>query len=552
MNDSPWKAAAATALLLVTPIGFPGPIVAQESSDMARQVDEVFAEWDHTSSPGCALGVIKDGDFVYRHGYGMASLELGVPLSSESVFYIGSTSKQFVSASIMLAAEQGSLSLDDDIRQYLPEIPDYGNTVTVRHLLHHTSGLRDYLTLWALAGENIEDIHTVDDALAMIARQKAPNFEPGEEYLYSNSGYFLLSVIIERATGVSLREFSQENIFEPLGMENTHFHDDHTHIVPDRAIGHLRRDDGSVALNMSNFSQVGSGGLYTSVDDLLLWDRNFYDNKLGDGELIDELLVRGILNNGDTLSYAAALVIGEYKGLRTVEHGGALGGYRAQLNYAPTNPGQLAYQVADIYLADEFNETAEPGEEAPATSPTPDLIEIPEAQLAEFNGAYRNPASGTIWKVEAQGHQLSVDVAGFVFQLDALSSNEFTVLNQPFQIDARFNVDSSDGLKHINAVVNGNSASYHEIELVSPTAAELAEYVGDYYSDELDVTWTLEVKGDGLYVAVEPDEALEPIVKDDFALQGVTLMFIRNAGGEVSSIEVDAGRVTGLVFEKRS
>jgi len=292
--------------------------------ELTNKVDEIFAEWDRTDSPGCALGVIRDGDFIYRRGYGMANLELSIALSSESVFYIGSTSKQFVAASIMLAVEQGHLSLDDDIRKYVPEIPDYGKTITVRHLLHHTSGLRDYLTLWVLAGENIEDIHSADDVLRMIARQKALNFQPGDEYLYSNSGYFLLSVILERATGQSLRDFARENIFQPLGMTHTHFHDDYTHIVKNRAMGHLRRSDGSIALNMSNFSQVGSGGLYTSVDDLLFWDRNFYDNRLGKGGLIDAMLVRGVLSSGDTLSYAAALQIGEYRGLRTVAHGGAL------------------------------------------------------------------------------------------------------------------------------------------------------------------------------------------------------------------------------------
>jgi len=564
MNGSPLRAAALAALLLFTPIGSSGCILAQESNE-ARRVDEIFAEWDHTSSPGCALGVIRDGEFVYRRGYGMASLELGVPLSSESVLYIGSTSKQFVSASILLAEEQGFLSLDDDIRKYLPEIPEYENTITVRNLLHHTSGLRDYLTLWALAGESIEDIHSVDDALDMIARQKALNFLPGEEYLYSNSGYFLLSVIVERATGKSLPEFSQANIFEPLGMENTHFHDDHTHIIPNRAIGHLRRDDGSVALNMSNFSQVGSGGLYTSVDDLLLWDRNFYDNELGEGGLIDRMQVRGVLNNGDTLSYAAALVIGEYRGLRTVEHGGALGGYRAQLlrfpdqrfsvvclcNYAPTNPGQLANRVADVYLADQFIEIEELGEETPETRAAPDLIELPEGQLAAFNGAYRNPETGTIWRVEAEGHRLNIDIGGFVFQLDAVSPNEFTVLNQPFEADARFVTDAPGGFKRIEAVINGDSASYHQVELVDPSADVLAEYSGDYYSAELAVTWTLEVREGALYVNLEQDEPLEPTVKDEFVLQGVTLMFIRNTSGTVSGIEVDAGRVKGLVFEKR-
>ncbi len=450
--------------------------VGQESqgAGLAKQVDQIFAGWDRTDSPGCALGVISDGQFTYRRGYGMANLEYDVPLSSESVFYIGSTSKQFVAASIMLAAEQGHLSLEDDIRKYVPEIPDYGTTLTVRHLLHHTSGLRDYLTLWNLAGENIEDIHTPDDALQMIARQKSLNFEPGDEYLYSNSGYFLLSVIIERATGKSLREFARENIFEPLGMTHTHFHDDHTHIIKNRAMGHFTRSDGSIALNMSNFALVGSGGLYTSVDDLLLWDRNFYDNQLGEGGLIKHLLVRGILNNGDTLSYAAALQVGEYKGLRTVEHGGALGGYRAQLlrfpdqrfsvvclcNLAPTNPTALAYRVADLYLADEF----EVAPEAPV-----------EEEAAEPR---REPA-----------------------------------VAEPFH----------------------------------PSTAQMAEYPGAYYSEELDATWDLAIKENALYV-VGVESPFSPQEADVFRLGGVVLRFVRDADGQIAGLTVDAGRVRGIGF----
>jgi CubicO group peptidase (beta-lactamase class C family) len=464
---------SAAMLSLALAVQAAAPVFGQEkaTAGLTMKVDKIFAALDRPNSPGCALGVIKDGEFVYRRGYGMASLEYDIPLSSKSVFYIGSTSKQFVSASILLAAEHGHLSLDDDIRKYVPEIPDYGETITIRNLIHHTSGLRDYLTLWSLAGENIEDIHSADDALQMIARQKALNFEPGDEYLYSNSGYLLLSVIVERATGESLREFAEENIFEPLGMEHTHFHDDYTHPIQDRAIGHFRRPDGTIVLNMSNFSQVGSGGLYTSVDDLLLWDRNFYDNQLGEGGLIERMLVRGVLTDGDTLSYAAALQVGEYKGLRTVAHGGALGGYRAQLlrfpdqrfsviclcNVAPTNPTSFAMQVADVYLADQ--------------------LQAPEA-LAEAERA--RPATAV----------------------------------EPFELDE----------------------------------ARLPEYVGEYYSEELDVQWRFFVEDDSLYMADGPDAPFTPTAEDGFRRGGLVLRFIRGEAGKIVAVEVDSGRVRGIGF----
>lgn len=471
------KAVARLVALALSAVPLAAPTAAAQwagNTELTSKVDELFVEWDRTDSPGCALGVVKDGRFIYRRGYGMANLELRVALSSESVFYIGSTSKQFVAASIMLAAEQGRLSPDDDIRKYVPEIPDYGKHITIRHLLHHTSGLRDYLTLWALARENIEDIHTADDALQMITRQKALNFEPGDEYLYSNSGYFLLSVVLERATGQSLRDFADENIFQPLGMSHTHFHDDYTHIVKNRALGHLERSDGSIALNMSNFSQVGSGGLYTSVDDLLFWDRNFYDNSLGEGGLIDAMLVRGILNSGDTLSYAAALQIGEYRGLRTVAHGGALGGYRAQLlrfpeqrfsvaclcNLAPMNPTALAYRVADLYLAEQLQ----------------------PAPVAE------RPAEESEPRGEGEARE-----------------------------------------------------SYQ------PTAEQLAEYPGSYYSEELDTTWDLLIENGILYLA-GVDDPLSPVAADEFRLDGVSLHFERDAQRRIVGLNIDAGRVRGIDF----
>jgi CubicO group peptidase (beta-lactamase class C family) len=546
-----------------------GPVRGQEPPGPAPdRVGAIFAEWDEPGSPGCALGVIQQGEFIYRRGYGMASLELDVPISSSTVFYIGSTSKQFVSASILLAEEAGYLSVDDDIRKYVPEIPDYGKTVTIRHLLHHTSGLRDYLTLWDLAGEEIADIHEADEALEMIARQKALNFEPGSEYLYSNSGYFMLSVVLERATGKTLREFAHEHIFEPLGMANTHFHDDHTHVVQGRAIGHTRDRDGSISLAMSNFAQVGSGGLYTSVDDLLLWDRNYYDNKLGDGDLIDRMLVRGVLNNGDTLSYAAALQIGTYKGLRTVAHGGALGGYRAELlrfpdqrfsviclcNLAPMDPSGLARRVADIFLADEFEVEPEAPEAQEAAGPATEVefVSLSETQLQRLSGAYRDRSDGDIVELSVEGDKLKVEAPGAVFHMSPLSDSHFLVTDAPVKIEVRFERQGPGGRSLMHVDVEGQSPSIFEpIELFEPDAAQLAEYAGEYYSEELDTEWELVVKDDALYLADGPDDPLLPTVKDQFTISSVTITCLRDEAGRVTGMTVDAGRVRGIQFIRR-
>ena len=212
-----------------------------DGDELTDNVDKLFSEWDKSDSPGCALGVIKDGQLIYKRGYGMANLEHGIPITSRSVFRIGSTSKQFTAMCVVLLEEERKLSLDDDIRKHIPGMPDYGHSITIRHLLHHTSGIRDYLTLLSLAGERDDDFLVDGEVVDLIARQKELNFKTGDEYLYSNSGYFLLSVIVKRVTGKSMRVYAEENIFKPLRMMNTHFHDDHTMVVKNRAAGYLRK-----------------------------------------------------------------------------------------------------------------------------------------------------------------------------------------------------------------------------------------------------------------------------------------------------------------------
>lgn len=335
---------------------------------LTDKVDQLFAEWDKPDSPGCALGIIKDGKMIYRHGYGTANLEHNIPISSETVFYIASTSKQFTAMSILLLADQGRISLDDDIRRYLPEFPKYSNLITIRHLIYHTSGIRDYLELMGLAGMNVSNIYTDEDIIELLTRQKELNFKPGDRFLYNNSGYFLLSMIVKRASSQSLREFAEENIFKPLGMENTHFHDDRTMIVRNRATGHLPKEGRGFRIYTTNFDKTGSGGLMTTVENLFLWDQNFYKNKLCKSDAINQLLAPGTLNSGEQLDYACGLRIREYKGLSMISHEGGSLGFAAEMirfpdqkfsviclaNLSNINTGRLAKDIAEIYLADQF------------------------------------------------------------------------------------------------------------------------------------------------------------------------------------------------------
>ena len=417
----------AIALLLAAALTAPGagaqpPRVSVDSSTHGR-VDAIFGQWNRTDSPGCAVGVYRGGVIEYARGYGMANLELGVALSPQSVFDIGSTSKQFTAMSIMLLARDGKLSLDDDIRKYIPELPSYGKTITIRHILTHTSGIRDYLTLWALAGVDDADLTTDDDALALIARQREPNFAPGEQWLYSNSGFFLASVIVKRVSGKSLARFAAERIFAPLGMTHTRFNDDHMAVIANRATGYAPRDSGGWATAMSNFEQTGDGAVQTSIEDMQRWDENFYTGAVGGAETLTSMQKPAVLNDGKQQTYALGLMVDRYRGLRTVSHGGSWAGYRAELlrfpeqhlsvaclcNLARTNPSLLARRVAEIYLGDQMTSAADANAiafgrrtpSAPASSWTPAA-----AELTRYAGRYGSPELETSYTLSVESGKL--------------------------------------------------------------------------------------------------------------------------------------------------
>jgi len=305
-------------------LGAPAIFAGNSDEKSAAAVDEVFSDLTRPGSPGCALSVYRDGKIVYAKGYGLANIEENVPITPQSVFDIGSTSKQFSAASILLLEKQGKLSINDDVRKYVPELPAYGQKITILNLLNHTSGLRDYLTLMELAGINVDSVTTDADALALINRQKALNFAPGSEWLYSNTGFFLLSTIVQRVSGKTLREFAGENIFAPLEMTHTQYRDNHAALIANRALAYAERDDKTgYILDVSYFEQTGDGAVHTSVEDLLKWDENFYSPRVGGKEFLGEIQERGKLNDGKILDYAKGLFLADYRGLQTVSHGGA-------------------------------------------------------------------------------------------------------------------------------------------------------------------------------------------------------------------------------------
>src|SRR5216684_799883 len=384
-------------------------------------VDEVFADLAKPGSPGCALGVYRDGKIIYAKGYGLANIEENVPINPQSVFDIGSTSKQFTAASILLLEKQGKLAVTDDVRKYLPELPDYGQKISILQLLNHTSGLRDYLALMELAGIDTDSVTTDEDALALINRQRALNFAPGSDWLYSNTGFFLLSVIVKRVSGKTLREFAAENIFTPLEMTHTQFRDDHASLIANRALAYDEREkkDG-YTLNVSYFEQTGDGAVHTSVEDLLKWDENFYSPRVGGQDFLNELQERGMLNSGKVLDYAKGLFLQDYRGLHSVSHGGAWGGYRAELlrfpeqhfsvaclcNVGNAGPTRRAQQVADIYLGSLMK----PKENKSTESENKEKSEIAvdTDQLRNYSGEYWSEELGVVYRLGVADGRIKV------------------------------------------------------------------------------------------------------------------------------------------------
>jgi CubicO group peptidase (beta-lactamase class C family) len=525
------------------------PSFTQQDPGIERKVDQVFAQFDKPDSPGCALGVVRDGNFIYKKGYGTASLELGVSLTPQSVFYMGSVSKQFTAASVVLAAEQGYLSLDDDVRKYVPEIPSYGKPITLREMLHHTSGFRDILGLLLLAGRNFEDIHPTPELLDLLSHQKALNYQPGEEYLYSNTNFFLMSVVIPRATGKPLSQFADENIFKPLGMTHTRFYDDHSVVVPGRVPAYEPRQDGGFRIDWStNFDKIGDGGLMSSVEDLLLWDRNFYDNKLGKGTLLKEMQTPGVLNNGKKIEYALGLEISTYRGLPIVEHGGALFGYRTELlrfpqqkfsvitlcNVGTSNPRRLANQVADIYLADKLAPE-------PASSPAANV----DSQA--LTGWYRDLNSHSVVLVSGSKEGLNV----FGTQFKATDATHFTANGDRAEIVVEHRPNSVTRLTlSLQDSVPQILESY---EPLKESEEKFAQYEGTYTSVELEATYRLAVKDGKLTLASswQPAAELQPTIRDEFEGPfGTAIVFRRDAAGQIIGCDLFAGRVRNISFTK--
>ncbi|NIM16937.1 MAG: serine hydrolase [Candidatus Aminicenantes bacterium] len=550
-----------TALLLTL---IPSYSFAGETNE---QVDKLLEPWTKPGSPGCALAVVKDGKIIYKNGYGEANLEHGAAITPETVFYIGSVSKQFVAFSIALLEAQGKLSFDDSIRKYVPELPGYCDAVTIRHLIHHTGGIRGYLSLLWLAGLDEDFYHSGEDVIKnLLVRQKSLNFKPGEKYQYSNSGYLLLGEIVHRVSGMSFREFAQKNILDPLGMKNSHFHDDFSEIIKNRAMSyfqHPKRKNEYTAF-ISKFDLVGSGGLYTTVEDLFLWDQNFYHGKVGGKQVIETVLTRGKLNDNSEQVYAFGLVHGQYKGLKTVSHGGALGGYRAMLlrfpeqrfsviclsNFGGFNVAKIGYQVADIYLQDQLKTPGSPKTEKKKTR----FAKLSRKHLEDKTGAYLNPGSRRILKISVsdEENRLTLQLASRKYLLAPVSKTRFKILELNEDIFVVFSRENKKSPFTMQLFAGDRlEDTCKPVQLVSPSPEELEQYTGEFFSPELNVTYTFVIKEGKLWLEFRnaPDSPFNPTIKDEFILEGMVIRFSRDSEGKINGFTVVEG-LTRIPFGK--
>ncbi len=550
----------ARSLLLLSLVAVAPRVVAGQGAPIpAARVDAVFKDFGRTT-PGCALGVYRNGAVVYAKGYGMADLSLGVPIEPRTVFDIGSTSKQFAAAAVVLLALDGKLQLSDDVRKYVPELPTYGKTITIDHMLRHTSGLRDYNGLLYLAGHRFEDFTDDDDALAVIIAQRNLNFVPGSRWDYSNTGFFLLSTIVKRVSGQTLAQFSKERIFGPLGMPRTHFRDDHTDIVKDRASAYSPNGKGGFVIDMSNWDQTGDGAVNTNVLELARWDANFRDPRVGGREFVSTMETRGQLNTGDTLQYARGLFADRYRGLRRIHHGGAWAGYRAMLmrfpdqgvsiavlcNVADADTQRRSEEVADVVLAGRFPEPKEGGARA---KPGPAATAGAAVDPAGYLGTYFSEQLQSTFAIAARDGGLSLRVFGGSFDLLPKDGNRFAAKGVPVE------VGFSPDRRTATIAIRGEAADeYVRVQSPSLTAADLAQLVGTYPSPELKTTWTIAIDSGKAVLRARAFRraTLEPVTTDGFQAADGFVTFTRGADGRINGFDYSASRMKRIRFDRAS
>ncbi len=559
-------ASSALSFIILVSLFIITSLTAQPSLEkLEAKADEICASWQ-SDGPGGVIGIVENGELVFSKAYGLASLEYEIPNITSTVFNIASVSKQFTAYSMVLLEQQGKLSIDDDIRKYLPEIPDFGETITIRHLLNHISGLRNFQNLLGMAGWREGESMTNDDLLKYMSLQKELNFPVGSEYLYCNSGFVLVTFIVERITGMSFQEWTKANIFNPLGMTNTEYREDMEAIHQNTATSYAKNEDGTFRQLLKYWTYMGNGNVYTTVDDLAIWVANFENHTLGGPEGINRLLERGILTNGDTLTYALGIGINKYRGLNRYSHGGSVGGYRSNFAYYPgsktgfivmanfsaADAGGKAIQLQDYYLEEKFNvpKSSTPPRYVHLTSP----IDIDPVAFEMVTGEYL--VEGVTVKIFSEEGNMFAHAIGItpVLPLQAASDTSFFVPDAALTFYIR--KEAGENPDRLIILRDSDVLGGYKIDPSLITPENLKQFEGIYYSPELNTEYNFKIKDDKLmsFHQRHTPAQIYPMNKDKLRGEAFYLSeidVVRWTDGSVKGIQVSNGRVRNLWFEKR-
>jgi CubicO group peptidase (beta-lactamase class C family) len=524
-------------------------------------VDNLFKKWDNPDSPGAAIGIIQNGEMLYSKGYGAANLEYNVPNTSQTAFNIASNSKQFTAGCIVLLFQQGKLDLNQSLYSIYPDFPEYAKTISIKNLLHHTSGLRDYPQLAYLSGLRPNDYYNDDDIMNWVISQKELNFPAGEDYLYCNSGYWLLGQIVQKVSGLSLAEFAKNEIFEPLGMSNTHFHDDNSTIINNRATGYGLIRSGVYVNFISTQENVGAAGIYTTVEDIKKWDDEFYDQRVLNDSFWNLMTSQGVLNNGEMLEYASGLEIKEYKGLKIIDHGGRLPGYWSDIirfpeqkftvvvftNRSDAVAAQLGYQIADIFLKDKFIAKVE------KTEPKRDMkfITLSNKALDKYEASYWNEEEKESIKVFLKNDTLMFQRSPrSIHPLVPIAKNEFKVLGTPPFFEVYVTFEKTEKSYQFKITVNGDkSAPYIVYAPVVYSTKDLQSFLGKYYSKEVDVYYEFKMEDDNIRLYINGRETVQlRHVKGELFTSPMCDFQFKKTNDKIDEFTVATPRVKGLRF----
>lgn len=551
-------------MALAIPHAIRAQYVIGERDARARRVDSVFRAFDRTDTPGCAVGVYRDGAVHYARGYGLASLEHGIPLSPRTVLDVGSISKQFTAMAMLLLMQEGKLSLDDPIRTIFPELPPYTAGITWRRALSQTSGLRDLWTMWGQTGRTFAG-DTVD-ALHVIARSAEPNYAPGARYLYTNTGWILAAQAVYRLTGQTLAQFAHTRLFTPLGMRDTRFLSDRAAIIPHLAESYSARGGSfRVQRNPYDGAIMGAGGLHTTIEDFGRWLDNYDRGIVGGREVLTTMTTATRLTDGSPattspgMAYGIGVMVGTLRGVRVISHGGSWGGFRGHFlrfpdqrmavatfcNLATSGPDSLARKVAGIYLEEQMAPDSV-GQWSDALGAAP-RAPVATNELARYTGLWRHVMRGDVRRTRLAGDTLRIELDPAT-PLIPLGAGRF-------RTSGPSEVIFSGGTETPNRMfvrTGGDTVTYERAAPVALDAAALAEFAGEYRSDEVETThrWTVEKGQLVVHAGYRRLGVLIPSYRDGFTRDGSVIDVQRDARGRITGFLVEAGRVRHLKFTR--